>query len=256
MTKKLKKSKKKLFAIKTKPASVKEVDKSAQNLIAVYVSPENKQLDNFLKELKSLNAGQILVVDDSGLAKHKKIYQQLKLDEVIFHKSPLGFEKSLAEIADFAKKSHLHYLVALEAESLIWLEYVNHFIEEAHFYEAVSGSRYLDPQLQSDLPDLSESTINKIVSHLISIYTGYHITDAFAHFKAFKIKALEKINFKNIKTLAVHFWFGLARTRIKFSEIPIPLSESVKPKLKEKLLGPKQKLESYLNLIEEQIKKK
>lgn len=86
--------------------------------------------------------------------------------------------------------------------------------------------------MQSDLPDLSDSTINKIVSHLISIYTGYHITDAFANFKAFKIKTLEKINFKNIKTMAVHFWFEMAQAKIKFSEIPIPLSDTVKTKLK------------------------
>lgn len=258
MSKKLKKLKKKpaVIKIKTKDKKIKpgaEAPKQelTQNLVAVYVSPSSEDIEIFLKELKTLETGKILVLDDSTNSRHEKIYKNLNPDFLIFHKSYEGFEKSFFQIADLAKKSGLAYLVVVEPESLSWLEYINHFLEEVRTHEAVSGSRYLDPQLQSDMPDLSDSTINKIICHLINAYTGYRLTDAFARFKAFKIKSLEKINLKHLKFFPIHFWFELARKKIKFNEIPIPLSETKKKKLKARLITPSQKIEMYLKMIEE-----
>jgi hypothetical protein len=106
------------------------------------------------------------------------------------------------------------------------------------------------------MPNLSEATLNKIISYLISRQTGLYITDAFAPYKAFKVKILGKINYKKIKFFPVHFWFELARSKPRFSEIPIPLNEPSKTKPKSKLITPEQKLEIYLRLVEEASRRK
>jgi dolichol-phosphate mannosyltransferase len=97
------------------------------------------------------------------------------------------------------------------------------FLEAAAGFDIVSGSRYHpDAGIQDPAP-ADRQQINAEVTRIINDLTGYHLTDAWCGFKAYRVAGLARMTLdERSYGMPLQVWIQAARLALTVTEIPVP----------------------------------
>ena len=90
--------------------------------------------------------------------------------------------------------------------------------------DLISGSRYLSPQKENDLPPGDRRMINATITSLVNDVLGLKLTDAFCGFKAHRVAAMRRVHLtEKGYAFPLQLWPQAVRADLRIREIPVKL---------------------------------
>lgn len=139
-------------------------------------------------------AGEILVIDDGSTDRTSLLLAARDDITVIAHPTNLGYGRALAEGFAVSRARGIKRLVTMDCDGQHEPRHIPEFIEALSLGgDIISGSRYLPGSEAVGTPPPERREVNQQVAEEINRVTGWHLTDAFCGFKAYRLEALEHI---------------------------------------------------------------
>ena len=211
-------------------------------LIGVPVYNEEKYLSIFLKkyftklsELRSRFPNTLfetLIVDDGSTDNSQRIYEEFSKKECIFYlrnDENQGYGSVQVQLFEFSINMGFDWLITIDADLQHDLTTLDHFLEEiiqhGNATDVFSGSRYLKilPNSTTNSIPIDRYLINMLITHFLNQITPFSLTDSFCGYKAYKVKSLERLQFKTSGySFPMEFWMQAAKIPLKVKEVPTP----------------------------------
>ncbi|MFO0828261.1 MAG: glycosyltransferase family 2 protein [Phycisphaerales bacterium] len=167
----------------------------------------------------------VLVVDDGStdatpmeLAKHRV--------EVIRHAENRGYGRSMMDMFRRASFDKFDWLITMDCDEQHEPASIPAFVDAILSDDAdvISGSRYLRPTQNDDLPPGDRRHINRLITAELNARLGLALTDAFCGFKAYRTSAVERLALDvNGYDFPMQFWPQAVAHGLVIREIPIRL---------------------------------
>src|SRR5688572_26413237 len=194
-------------------------------LIAIPVFNERKYVEAVLDKVKRFH-GEILVIDDGstdGTADYLRSRSDIQL---ICHPENRGYGQSLIDAFKHADARGYDWVITMDCDEQHEPEMIPAFLREINTdrWDVISGSRYLQPRKDDDLPPGDRRSINATITDVINSIFGLGITDAFCGFKAHRVgpTVALKLDEKGY-AFPMQLWPRVSRDRLRLSEIPVRL---------------------------------
>lgn len=191
-------------------------------LIVIPIFNEVSTIKNLLEHLLDMVSKDehILVIDDGSTDGSSQILSSYPNISKITHPRNQGYGASLIDGFNFAKVKEYQLVITLDCDFQHRPELIPVFKTEIAYLDILSGSRYING-IPSNVPK-DRVDINGIMAKLINDYTGFNITDAFCGFKAYKVKALRKLNLtEKGYGLPIQLWIQARKANLKIKEYPV-----------------------------------
>ncbi len=191
-------------------------------LIAIPVYNEAKHVRRVLAEVRRYSP-HILVVNDGSTDGTAELLDRepglLRID----HPTNGGYGAALISAFRFLLSSDFDVLVTMDCDGQHQPERIPVLLEAIHDCDIVSGSRYLR-DFRQDTPAPSDRRfINATITREINTRYGLNLTDAFCGFKAYRRKAIEKLNITERGWgMPLQLWVQAARQGLRIKEIGVP----------------------------------
>jgi glycosyltransferase involved in cell wall biosynthesis len=164
-------------------------------LIAIPVYNEKNYLDGVIRQVKAY-AHDILLVDDGSTDGTSELLDARDDVRVIHHAKNAGYGQSLIDAFNYASERGYDWVITMDCdeqhEPRMIPEFIRHI--ESDCWDIVSGSRYLSPRGDDDLPPGDRRRINQILTRTINDRLGLQLTDAFCGFKAHRVSAALRLH--------------------------------------------------------------
>ena len=178
---------------------------------------EGKVLENFLKELKKKNLGDILIVNDCSKDNTKEICQNLKVN-CLTHILNRGAGGARITGLEYAKKENYDFLIYMDSDGQHKISDLKELLENKNKADLIIGKRNI---FNKNMPLLNRisNIIGRVVVYLIC---GKWVEDSQSGFKILNKKVINKINltydrYENDS----EFVFECAKNNLSIKEIPI-----------------------------------
>lgn len=194
-------------------------------LIAIPVFNEHKYLEPVLEKVKRFWP-EILVVDDGSTDGTAEVLAGRDDIRLVRHQSNLGYGQSIIDAFAYADEHGYDWVVTMDCDEQHEPEAIPAFIEKTRRdrWDLISGSRYLRPSAQDDLPPSDRRNINGIITQKINELLGLGITDAFCGFKAHRVSAMRRLNLtESGYAFPMQLWPRVAKAKLQVVEIPVRL---------------------------------
>ncbi len=194
-------------------------------LIAIPVYNERKYVDSVLNRVKTFHQD-ILVVDDASTDGTQMILSARKDIQVITHSSNQGYGQSLIDAFNYAHRSGYDWVITMDCDEQHEPEMIPAFIDEIRTerWDLISGSRYLQPRKDDDLPPGDRRSINATITDMINSCFGLGITDAFCGFKAHRVGPTVALRLdEKGYAFPMQLWPRVAKAGLRLREIPVRL---------------------------------
>ena len=227
-----------------------------RSLVLVPVFNEEETIAAVLRELRTHYAGDILIVDDGSTDRSRAIIEDLQLPGLTFlpHSQNSGYGAALISGFQFADRSGYEFVVTMDCDWQHEPSQVPEFIEGIKGCDVLSGSRYLLSCLNRDEPPADRLRINRRITDRINTLLGFHITDAFCGFKAYRVEALRRLSLDEPGyAFPLQFWvqcraFGLRVQELAVARIYLHANRSFGAELDD----PEQRVRYYESVIEKE----
>jgi glycosyltransferase involved in cell wall biosynthesis len=192
--------------------------------IILPVFNEAPTLERVIQKLRSFKGADVVIVDDGSTDATPSILERLSVKAVIRHPENTGYGKSLMDGFDFAKANGYPYCVTMDADEQHEPGFIPCLIEKLGEFDIVSGSRYLNPALSTDVPPPDRLEVNRVITQKLRGLTGYNLTDSFCGFKGYRVEALRKLRLTETNYgFPIQFWLQAAKAGLTVTECAVPL---------------------------------
>lgn len=193
-------------------------------LIAIPVFNEQRYVIDVLSKVHEY-ARDVLVIDD-GSTDHTPTLLALHPVEVIRHAENRGYGRSMQDAFRWAKVDHFDWLITMDCDEQHEPASIPEFIQliERDGADVISGSRYLKVHCENDSPPSDRQKINAEITNELNHRLGLNLTDAFCGFKAYRVAALQNLQFDiDGYDFPMQFWVQAVANNLRIAEIPIRL---------------------------------
>ena len=164
----------------------------AKWLVAIPIYNEAKYVDEILDEVAKY-ASDVLVINDGSVDSTADVLAKRSDVHVITHKENRGYGAALQSAFQYAINEGYEGVVTMDCDGQHQPKRIPRFIEAAGAADIVSGSRYLKKYDGDDAPPAERMFINRRLTAEINNRLGFHLTDAFCGFKAYRTSALRQM---------------------------------------------------------------
>lgn len=241
-------------------------------LVAVPVFNEQKYVTRVLAEIRK-HASHVLIIDDGSTDRTPALLRELpsRYFTVLTHPENRGYGQSLIDAFAWASRHGYDWVITMDCDEQHEPGRIPAFVEACQRNDAdiISGSRYLQSDLQVSLPPVDRRNINRVMTDLLNStlhlnlidatidpLTGLPgITDAFCGFKAHRTSAMAQLDL-NIPGYAfpMQFWVQAAAANLRIREIPVQLIyKDATRHFGGELDDPTSRLQHYLEVLTRQL---
>ncbi len=193
-------------------------------LIGIPVYNEQRYVNDVLSKVLRYS-DDVLVIDDGSTDETPLRLAQQSV-EVIRHAENRGYGRSMQDMLRWAKFDGFDWLITMDCDEQHEPEAIPNFIQAIHRNNAdvISGSRYLANTPLDDAPPQDRRIINGQITDEIHARLNLSLTDSFCGFKAYRIKACEKLTL-NVDgyDFPMQFWVQAVANGLRIEEIPVRL---------------------------------
>ncbi len=192
-------------------------------LVALPVFNEVRYVDEVLNEVVK-HCDHVLVVDDGSSDGTSEVLARRRDISVIRHPINRGYGSALITAFESAVDEGYDGVVTLDCDGQHQPRRIPEFIEAARDVDIVSGSRYLEVFAGDDAPPPERFAINRKITEELNRRLGFHLTDAFCGFKAYRTSALLQMRITDPGyAMPLQLWVEAAAAGLRVIEIPVPL---------------------------------
>lgn len=192
-------------------------------IAALPVFNEVKYVDGVLDEVRR-HIEHVLVVDDGSTdGTSQKLAARTDI-AVVHHPKNSGYGAALNTAFKYAIDHGFEGVVTLDCDGQHEPQRIPRFVATGADYDIVSGSRYLKKYEGDSEPPAQRKAINQTVTREINTRLGFHLTDAFCGFKAYRTEALKKLDVRETGyAMPLELWVQAAAAKLRIIELPVPL---------------------------------
>ena len=202
-----------------------------QLLIAIPVYNEHKYVRTVLEKVKKYH-DDILVIDDgSGDGTGELLSELAATSDIRLIRHPVnrGYGQSLIDAFCYADRHGYDWVITMDCDEQHEPEMIPEFVrqirsEDCPPWDIISGSRYLQTQLDGDLPPGDRRAINATITALLNELFGWNLTDSFCGFKAHRVAAMRKLPLTETGyAFPLQLWPLAHAAQLRIKEIPVRL---------------------------------
>ncbi|HWE39801.1 MAG TPA: glycosyltransferase family 2 protein [Isosphaeraceae bacterium] len=192
-------------------------------LTAIPVHNEEAYIEPVLAEVLR-HAGDVLVVDDGSTDRTPELLRKFPTVRVVRHPVNRGYGAGLQSAFAYTLEHGYDGLVTLDCDGQHEPSRIPEVAGPLDEYDIVSGSRYLKVFDPSQTPPEARRRINVEVTRWLNECLGFHLTDAFCGFKAYRASALAKFDITDDGyAMPLQVWVQAAEHDMSIVEVPVPL---------------------------------
>lgn len=234
------------------------MNKDKDTLVISPVYNEQKYINSFYAQLRSIYKKDLVFIDDGSTDKSKDFLEKAKgfSTFLIRHPKRKGYGAALISGFEFAKENNYKKVVTLDVDLQHKPSHIPDFFRQLGRHDVVLGSRYISMARHLDVPR-DRLAINRYISRLIKAQFGWRFTDPFCGFRAYRLNFLKEIVCSNAGYgIALEILLELINKKTKFCELSI---EAIYFKGQRKFLdgldNPGKRLAYYLGVISKKAEK-
>lgn len=176
-----------------------------------------------------LHHDQILVIDDGSTDDTPRILadcHDCQGVNVIRHVTNQGYGRSLIGAFNWAAANGYDWVITIDCDLQHEPARIPDFIREIQTdrWDIISGSRYLRPDMQDDLPPADRRSINSTITCIINDLFQLNLTDSFCGFKAQRVSSVQSLHLDAPGyAFPMQFWPRAVYAGLRITEIPVRL---------------------------------
>ncbi len=193
-------------------------------LVAIPVYNEERYVMKVLERVRR-HAEHVLVIDDGSQDGTPCLLPRMPV-EVIRHAQNRGYGRSIQDAFRWARVDHFDWVITMDCDEQHEPEAIPRFLEaiNENTHDVVSGSRYLAPTCEDDMPPKNRRAINETLTKELNRRLGLSITDSFCGFKAFRVAAISRLALEEDGyAFPMQFWVQAVAEGLRIKEIPVRL---------------------------------
>ncbi|HWE04505.1 MAG TPA: glycosyltransferase family 2 protein [Tepidisphaeraceae bacterium] len=194
-------------------------------LIAIPIHNEEKYVDRVIDKIKKFH-DDLLVIDDGSTDATPELLARRADVKVIRHPINRGYGKSLIDAFAYADAHAYDWVITMDCDEQHEPERIPSFIEaiETDKWDLISGSRYLSPRGDDDLPPGDRQSINATITEMLNDLFDLGITDAFCGYKAHRVSAMRHLRLTETGyAFPLQLWPQIWSAGFRLTEIPVRL---------------------------------
>lgn len=193
-------------------------------LLGIPVYNEQDYVSRVLDEVRRF-ASDILVIDDGSTDATPLLLSQQPV-EVIRHAENRGYGRSMQDMLRWGRFDGFDWLITMDCDEQHEPASIPRFVDRivAGESDVISGSRYLAQMPNDDDPPGDRQRINALITDEINARLNLSLTDAFCGFKAYRIRACDRLSL-NVDgyDFPMQFWVQAAANGLAIEELPVRL---------------------------------
>jgi dolichol-phosphate mannosyltransferase len=194
-------------------------------LIAIPVHNELQYVNAVLDQVTQYHR-EVLVVDDGSTDGTGDILAGRTDIQLIHHPVNQGYGQSLIDAFAYADENGYDWVITMDCDEQHEPRRIPEFIRciQKDQWDLISGSRYLKPSRDNDLPPGDRRTINATITATINDLFGWSLTDAFCGYKAHRVSAMRRLNLTETGyAFPMQLWPQAYKAGLRIREIPVRL---------------------------------
>jgi len=194
-------------------------------LIAVPVFNERRYVEPVLDKIHRY-CPEILVVDDGSTDGTADVLAARSDIRLIRHGENRGYGQSLIDAFAFADDAGYDWVITMDCDEQHEPERIPDFIRQilTDCWDLISGSRYLHPRHNDDLPPTDRRAVNMTITTILNDLFALNLTDAFCGFKAHRVSAMRRLRLTEPGyAFPLQLWPQVAAAALRITEIPVRL---------------------------------
>ena len=198
---------------------------SVRLLIAIPTFNEIKHVEGVLGRVIGFHPD-VLVIDDGSTDGTAELLARRRDIELIRHPKNQGYGQSLIDAFKYADRKRYDWVITIDCDEQHEPERIIDFLASirADKWDLISGSRYLQPSQDDDLPPGDRRSINATITALLNETFNMKLTDAFCGFKAHRVSAMRKLRLTEMGyAFPLQLWPQAIRAGLRITEIPVRL---------------------------------
>jgi dolichol-phosphate mannosyltransferase len=197
-------------------------------IVAIPVHNELKYVQHVLSKVRTFH-DEILVVDDGSTDGTSPLLQSLAQRgevQLVHHPVNRGYGQSVIDAFHWADCHGYDWVITMDCDEQHEPEMIPEFIRQIRSdrWDIISGSRYLHPRQDDDLPPGDRRAINATITATINELFDFHLTDAFCGFKAHRVSAMRRLRLDEPGyAFPLQLWPAAYKAGLRVTEIPVRL---------------------------------
>ena len=192
-------------------------------LIAIPVYNERKYVERVLGKVLGFHRD-VLLVDDGSTDGTGDLLAARSDIRLIRHAKNSGYGQSLIDAFAYADEHGYDWVITMDCDEQHEPERIPDFLTaiKADQWDLISGSRYLRPSKDDDLPPGDRRTVNATITAMLNDTFGLKLTDSFCGFKAHRVSAMRRLRLTETGyAFPLQLWPQVIRAEFRITEIPV-----------------------------------
>jgi dolichol-phosphate mannosyltransferase len=194
-------------------------------LIAIPIHNELKYVNPVLDEVLRHHPD-VLAIDDGSTDGTGDLLRARRDIQLIQHPVNRGYGRSLIDAFHHADRRGYDWVITMDCDEQHEPEMIPVFEREIRTdrWDLISGSRYLEPRKDDDLPPGDRRMVNASITATLNDLFGWKLTDAFCGFKAHRVSAMRRLTLDETGyAFPMQLWPQVWRAKLRLTEIPVRL---------------------------------
>ncbi len=164
----------------------------------------------------------VIVVDDGSTDGTSECLAARADVEVVRHESNLGYGASLIDGFAAARGLGAERVVTMDCDGQHEPAHIPTFLKALDQADVASGSRYLPGSAVVGSAPPDRVGVNAAITREVNRVTGWHITDAFCGFKAYRASALDRLELSEAGyAMPLELWAKAWAIGLRITELPV-----------------------------------
>jgi len=192
-------------------------------LTALPVYNERKHVGDVLDETLRFSPD-VLVVDDGSTDGTAQLLAGRRDVRVVTHSENKGYGAALLSAFQYAIQEGFDVLVTIDCDGQHEPKRIPELVRACADADIVSGSRYLTAFEGDSAPPEERRYVNRVITKEVNDRLGLALTDTFCGFKAYRVKALRRLEVSESGyAMPLEFWAEAVVKGLRIVEVPVPL---------------------------------